>query len=324
MKSLTEIKKTIESDLANFESMLQEEIYTDDELLGEKISYLFKSKGKRIRPTLVFLFSRLFGSPDKQTYNSALIIEILHTATLIHDDVVDNANLRRGQKTFNRRWDNKNAVLIGDYLFAKSMNLISKNSAYDIFKFISPVLVELSYGELEQLRYNKNDYCTYEEYFEIINKKTASLISASCVTGAFTGGANSKQLEVVENFGRIIGQMFQIGDDILDYNGNSQIGKDSGNDIEERKMTLPLILAMKNATDEEKKFILSIWSHESQISNEVEVIKNFTNKNNGIKEAEKILLDLGKKAHNLLLNFDKSNYREALEAMISIIASRKK
>jgi octaprenyl-diphosphate synthase len=324
MKSLREIKEIIKSDLSNFEALLKKELNSDDELLQEKTLYLFESKGKRVRPILVYLFSRLFGKPDNLTHNSALIIEILHTATLIHDDVVDNADLRRGKETFNRKWDNKNAVLLGDYLFAKCMQLISENKLYKVFEIVSPVLVELSYGELQQLKYNQKDVCSIDEYFEIINKKTASLISASCVLGAISGGANDDSLEDVNRFGRIIGEMFQIGDDILDYNGSSEIGKDSGNDIEERKMTLPLIYALNNAPENEKVEIMSVWSGKTTVSDEKSLIRNFTRKNNGIKEAEKLLEKLSLDANRLLDKFDNNTYRKALEVLISIIVKRKK
>jgi octaprenyl-diphosphate synthase len=324
MKSLREIKEIIKSDLSNFEALLKKELNSDDELLQEKTLYLFESKGKRVRPILVYLFSRLFGKPYNLTHNSALIIEILHTATLIHDDVVDNADLRRGKETFNRKWDNKNAVLLGDYLFAKCMQLISENNLYKVFEIVSPVLVELSYGELQQLKYNQKDVCSIDEYFEIINKKTASLISASCVLGAISGGANDDSLEDVNRFGRIIGEMFQIGDDILDYNGSSEIGKDSGNDIEERKMTLPLIYALNNAPENEKVEIMSVWSGKTTDSDEKSLIRNFTRKNNGIKDAEKLLEELALDANRLLDKFDNNTYRKALEVLISIIVKRKK
>ncbi len=324
MKNLAEIKEIIKSDLSDFEFLLKRELNSDDELLREKTLYLFESKGKRIRPILVYLFCRLFGKPVNLTHNSALIIEILHTATLIHDDVVDNADLRRGKETFNRKWDNKNAVLLGDYLFSKCMRLISENKLYKVFDIISPVLVELSYGELQQLKYNQKEFCSIDEYFEIINKKTASLISASCVLGAISGGAEDAKIDHISSFGRIIGEMFQIGDDILDYNGNSEIGKDSGNDIEERKMTLPLIYALKNAPENEKTKIMSVWSGKTPVSNEKDLIKNFTRKNNGIKESEKLLEKLAIDANILLRNFDNNNYRKALEVLISIIVKRKK
>lgn len=325
MASLNEIKQILKKDLNEFEGLLFSEISTDDPLLKEKIEYLFKTKGKRVRPLLVYLVSRVFSEPQPNTHLAAVIIEVLHTATLIHDDVVDNASLRRGLDTFNKKYDNKVAVLLGDFLFAKCMELISGNAAYDLFDIISPVLIDLSYGELQQLQYNAADEYDVGKYFEVINNKTASLIAVSCVAGAHSVGVNGNELKLLHDFGLFAGQIFQISDDIIDYNGNYiTAGKKSYNDIIERKMTLPLILAIKSANNNDKNKLLEVWNKQQKNEAELLFIRNFVIENKGIENSIEIMKELKKEALEILKNFEPNLYREGLEKFIDIITSRNK
>lgn len=325
MISLLQIKQKIKKDLSTFDSLMQEYIYSDDPVLKPKIEYLFSSNGKRLRPILVYLVSRIYGEPTQRTHLSAVIIETLHSASLIHDDVVDNAKMRRGKDSLNNRFDNKTAVLLGDFLFAKCMEIIQKNSLYDIFETISPVLIDLSFGELQQLDFNKKDNYSKEDYFEVINKKTASLISVSCICGANSAGAQPEQLKYLNNFGIILGQIFQISDDILDYNGETAVfGKKRFNDISERKMTLPLILALDNAYKNKKKEILSLWDKQSLSEEEKHYIKNFVEEEKGIVKSNEIIEQLKGKAFNELTNVKSSEYTDILQKLPDLISTRKK
>ncbi len=322
MKNLNEIKIAIKEDLVYFDSLLEKQIYTEDELLKDKIQYLFEPKGKRIRPILVYLIARMFNHPNANTHLTAFIVEILHTATLIHDDVVDNSSLRRGRVTSNNKWDNKTAILLGDYLFAKCMYMIYEKSFYGLFDIISPVLVDLSYGELQQLKYNNKNTCDKDEYFEIINKKTASLIAACCVAGAYSVGAKDSDLKQLHKFGIFIGQIYQIRDDILDYSNNKNTGKDFGNDITERKMTLPLILALEKSPENEKKNIISLWESNETKNGDIKNIKKFVKKYNGIKDSIEIMNKLKTEALKILKPYENSDYKEALEVFLKQLTQK--
>ena len=281
MKSFKEISKNIKLDLENFEVLLNELFIDEDESLKEFFDFIFKIKGKRVRPALVYLFARMFGETNSTSHDAALLVELIHTATLLHDDVLDEAVLRRGVVSVNKKWDNKTAILLGDYLLAKSMQVTTKHQEYKLFDIITPSVLALSLGELEQQISNfKNFEINEEKYFKIIKNKTASLLSACCKAGAYSTVKDEIILEKAHEFGENLGIIFQIKDDILDYVGNEKTGKEKGIDIKEGKITLPLIRAFQNMSESNRNQLKVVWQ---QAFDDAEIRKNIielTIKNN--------------------------------------------
>lgn len=323
MKEYKSVIKIINKDLELFDNRLIDLFKSNDIVLKEKNNHIINSKGKKIRPVLVYLFSRLAGNPNEHTHQAALVLELLHTASLIHDDVVDNAILRRGNDTLNKKWDNKTAVLYGDYILSVCMEMISKQSNFKLLNIIAPVLVDLSYGELKQLYYNKKE-CSEKEYFNIIDKKTASLISACCISGYSSVNESSDIDSDISNLGRLIGRIFQISDDVIDYKSNGSSGKDYANDIVERKMTLTLIYALKNCPEKEKTEILKLWNSTNTDKTTLDKIVSFVKKYGESDTINKIN-DLVLEAENIILKiFENNKYRESLLLLIKNIAHRNK
>ncbi len=296
MGGFLEISTKIKSDLGRFEKVLLELNSGEEGSINEILEYLFKEKGKRIRPALIYLCSRFNGEPNQSTDIAALIVELMHTATLLHDDVIDDANLRRNVPTVNKKWDNKTAILVGDYLFAKAMKIATDNKEYNLFDLITPAIMSLSVGELQQLSFSSKIEINREKYFEIIKNKTASLISVCCEVGYNTTASEDKEgLKIIKTIGEKLGIIFQIKDDILDYVGNS-IGKNIGQDIKESKITLPLICAWDYFSDEDKQNLVDVWNNEElRLKNIPNIIANVV-KCGGIQQSylviEKIKQDI--------------------------------
>ncbi|MDD3741741.1 MAG: polyprenyl synthetase family protein [Bacteroidales bacterium] len=324
MVQFKSITKNISSDLENLEESLKKVADSNSDFLNEVLSYVFESKGKRVRPALVYLTSRLFGEPQQSTHNAALVLELMHTATLLHDDVVDNAVLRRGKQTVNHKWDDKTAVLVGDYLFAKAMKVATDYNEYDLFKIITPVIMNLSVGELNQMNSSSQFEVNYETYYQIIKDKTASLISVACKSGAISTGANGENIKIVQSFGDILGIIFQIKDDILDYVGKGETGKESGVDIREGKITLPFILAWKNMSVSERECIKEAWKNAGNNRDcERDVVSRVIEKG-GIIESENTLIKMKNDANEQLEKLPKTEARQALFELVDYIISRNK
>ncbi len=324
MKSFKEITKNINSDLEYFESMLADIAGSQRDTLNEILEYIFETKGKRIRPVLVYLTARLFSVPDKSTHNAAILVELMHTATLLHDDVVDKAVLRRGKQSVNHKWDDKTAVLAGDFLFAKAMKIATDDKEYELFDIITPAIISLSVGELQQMSNSANFEVNREKYFEVIKNKTASLLSVCCKSGVYTSGADKYMIEKASLFGEIIGIIFQIKDDILDYIGNGETGKETGIDIREGKITLPLICGWENMDDKEQNRIRNLYSIAgNDRSAEREIISSVI-KHKGISGSEDVMKEFKNKALDILDDFPESKAREALAAIIDYIIERDK
>ncbi|HNQ66859.1 MAG TPA: polyprenyl synthetase family protein [Bacteroidales bacterium] len=324
MVQFNSITKHISNDLENLEKSLKEVANSDSDFLNEVLNYVFESKGKRIRPALVYLTSRLFGEPQQSTHNAALVLELMHTATLLHDDVVDNAVLRRGKQTVNHKWDDKTAVLVGDYLFARAMKVAIDYNEYELFKIITPVIMNLSVGELQQMNNSSKFEVNYEKYYEIIKNKTASLISVGCKSGAISSGASKEEVETVERLGDILGIIFQIKDDILDYIGNGETGKETGVDIREGKITLPFILAWENMSGIERESIEECWKNAGHNRDcEKDVVTKVIEKG-GIIESEKTLLKMKNDALEQLDKLPKTIARQALIELVDYIINRNK
>jgi octaprenyl-diphosphate synthase len=324
MVQFNSITKHISNDLENLEKSLKDVASSDSEFLNDVLNYVFESKGKRIRPALVYLTSRLFGEPQQSTHNAALVLELMHTATLLHDDVVDNAVLRRGKQTVNHKWDDKTAVLVGDYLFARAMKAATDYNEYELFKIITPVIMNLSVGELQQMNNSSKFEVNYDKYYEIIKNKTASLISVGCRSGAISVGASEENVEIVQNFGDILGIIFQIKDDILDYVGNGETGKENGVDIREGKITLPFILAWENMSGIERESIEECWKNAGHNRDCEKDVVTKVIENGGIIESEKTLLKMKYDALKQLDKLPKTEARQALIELVDYIINRNK
>lgn len=319
-----QITNEIESDLQIFEQMLKSVAEDSELVVKEILDYIIESKGKRIRPVLVYLCARLFGVPTQSTHNAAILIEIMHTATLLHDDVVDKAHLRRGKTTLNSKWDDKTAVLTGDYLFAKAMKLATDNNEYHLFDIITPAIMSLSLGELQQMDKSKNFDINEDKYYEIIKNKTAALMSVSCQAGAYTGGASQEQIKTITKFGETLGMIFQIKDDILDYTGSNNTGKEVGIDIKEGKVTLPLIMTWKSLSENDRKILLYYWEKAAYCEGGQKFIINMVKNNNGILLSNNIMLDYKNTVNNMLLELPNNRVKSALAKLVDYVIDRDK
>ena len=256
MNQIEKIKFPIKEDMKIFSSVFSTYTSSKVPLLHIITKYILKTKGKQIRPMFVFLSAKLFGEINQSTHSAATLIELMHTATLVHDDVVDEAYERRGFFSINALWRNKFAVLFGDYLLSKGLIHAIKNKEYELLKITSEAVEEMSEGELLQLEKARKLNITEKDYFEIIRKKTATLIAACTAAGACSAGASEDNIDKMKSFGEYAGIVFQIRDDIFDYQKSRAIGKPTGNDIKEKKMTLPLIYVLNSVSGKEKRKII--------------------------------------------------------------------
>lgn len=315
-----EIAKGIGIDLDSYEKLLADTIGADSSNFKYLIDKIFATKGKRIRPMLVYLSAKIFGKTNIHTDRAALIVEILHNATLIHDDIVDEAELRRNTPTINATQGNKVAVLTGDYLMAKAIGMAAANSEHTIIDMLMPTVCTMSEGELLQL--DTADFSTDESrYFDIIFRKTVSLIASCMKVGAFTAGASEQQTEQIGEIGEKIGYIFQIKDDMLDYSSNGKTGKESGNDIKERKVTMPLICAWNNMTASEQDKFLSLWNTERTAEN-IEQIRKMVVEKNGIGDSLKKIMAINSETDALIAQLPDNKYRKYLKQITEYIIER--
>ena len=265
MISVESIKAPIAEEMSLFEKKFKEAMKGNAPLLDKITHYIVKRKGKQMRPMFVFLAANLCGGVSERSYRAANLIEMIHTATLVHDDVVDDANKRRGFFSVNALWKNKIAVLVGDFLLSKGLQLAAQHKDYDFLEIISEVTKQMSEGELLQIEKARRLDIKEDIYFEIIRQKTATLIAACCATGASSAGANEDEVERLRLLGEKIGIAFQIKDDLFDYESSvSLIGKPVGIDIKERKMTLPLIYALNNSSKKDKRWMINIVKNRNE------------------------------------------------------------
>ncbi len=324
MKILDNIYLPVVKDLEQFEQYFASILKTNIGLLDVVVRYLVSRKGKRIRPLLTFLTAGLVGKINERTHVGAAMVELLHTATLVHDDVVDEAKERRGLLSINARWNNKIAVLLGDFLLAKGLLVAIENKEFGFLEILSTAVKLMSEGELLQIQTTKAEEASEEKYFEIIHSKTASLISACCEIGCLSSTIDEKARTRIKEFGRLIGLAFQIRDDILDFTGKSNIiGKPIGNDLRERKITLPLIYALQNVNTKEAKSILT-FLRKNKKKKEIKEIVEFVIKNNGIILAQHRAKELIEKAKQIILEFDDNPYRQSLISLADYIIEREK
>ncbi len=317
-----EIAKGIGIDLDSYEKLLADTIGADSSNFKYLIDKIFATKGKRIRPMLVYLSAKIFGKTNIHTDRAALIVEILHNATLIHDDIVDEAELRRNTPTINATQGNKVAVLTGDYLFAKAISIATQNGEHTIIDMLMPTVCTMSEGELLQL--DTADFSTDESrYFGIIFRKTVSLIASCMKIGAYTAGANEQQIAAIGKIGEKIGYIFQIKDDMLDYSANGKTGKESGNDIKENKVTMPLICAWNNMTDNEQADFKQLWKSQRTAEN-IEQIRKTVVAKGGMEGCQKRTNEIKEEVFSLIGTLPQSDYCTYLKQITEYIIEREK
>ena len=322
MSTLNAIKKSIDKEMSLFDKKFSELIKGKQPLVDKIMSYILRSKGKKIRPILVLLCAKSVGKVNESTYRAASMIELLHTATLIHDDVVDDANIRRGFFSINALWKNKAAVLIGDYLLSKGLLLAVKNKEFPLLKIISGCVEEMSVGELLQIEKSRKLDITEPIYFDIIRKKTAALISACCESGAISTAKDMGLVKKMKLFGEKAGIAYQIKDDLLDYEKTSIIGKPSKTDIKEKKITLPLIYTLNKVNKLTRKKIIRIIKNEDS-ENFIKVLEIVKNEG-GLNYAEKIMNQYKDEAKKILDSFKDSDEKKSLQALLKYMVKRKK
>jgi len=295
-------------------------------LLNKITHYIVNRKGKQMRPMFVFLVAKMVAkdnSVNERTYRGASVIELIHTATLVHDDVVDDSDKRRGFFSINALWKNKIAVLVGDYLLSKGLLLSIDNGDFDLLKIISVAVKEMSEGELLQIEKARKLDITEEIYYEIIRQKTATLIAACCSLGACAVNGTTDEVENMRKFGELIGMAFQIKDDLFDY-GTQKIGKPTGIDIKEQKMTLPLIYALNHSDKKEKSWVINSIKKHNKNSKRVKEVIAFVKQKGGLEYAEAKMIAFQKEALCLLANYPKSPYKASLVLMVNYVIERKK
>ena len=317
------IYRPILGDLDNFKIRYKEVLTGDRISKMEFVNYLLKIEGKGMRPTILFLSSYLHGVVNDKSIYSAVILELTHMASLVHDDIVDEAFQRRGRYSINALWRSKKAVLIGDYIFAKAILAASNNELYDALGDVAIVLEDMSIGELEQSDASIRLDVDESKYFEVIRSKTGSLMSCSARLGAKSVGASDVAVAKMSKLGELIGVMFQIKDDILDFTGDES-GKMKGNDLKEHKITLPLIYALKRGDKSESNTILKLLRERSEKSGYISKITQFVIEKGGIEAAYKKINQIKEEAKDILLTYDDSEYRQSFLALVDYICDRKK
>jgi len=322
--SISDIKAPIKKEMEKFEIYFKDSMKTKVRLLNVINSYIIKRKGKEVRPILVFLSAKLAGEINDSTYTAAALTQLLHTATLIHDDVVDEAYERRGFFSVNALWKTKAAVLVGDFLLSKGLLIALDNNEFGQLKVVSDAVREMSEGELLQLEKSRKLNITEEVYFDIIYKKTASLIASCTQLGAISSGANEENQRKLKKFGEYLGIAFQMKDDLFDYEKQGSIGKPTGNDIKEKKLTLPLIYVLKIISDKDRRWALKIIRKHNKNTEKVNELIAFVKDNGGIEYTSKKMIEYKQKAMDILHEFPTSEAREALINLVNYTISRNK
>lgn len=322
-KTLRQITHPVSDDLSEFRTFYKKALRTDVFVLDQIVQYLLRQKGKEIRPTLVFMSARLFGDVTQRSYVAATMIELLHTATLIHDDVVDDAEVRRGFLSINKVWKNKASVLLGDFLLSKGLLIALDYDEFKLLKVLSMAVKSMSEGELRQFKAARLFNMDEDYYFKVISEKTASLIAACCECGAISTTDDPGHHQKMHDIGMYTGIAFQIRDDLFDY-GVGDIGKPKRNDIRERKVTLPFIKALDNASVTETIRIRYLMRKRSKSQSDIDNIVSFVHEKGGMEYARSIMDDYATKALSKLSTLPESEDRQAFEDLIEFIIRRKK
>ena len=316
------IKNVIGEELNTFEKKFAESVKSQTPLLDRIMKYIIKRKGKQLRPMFVFLSAKLHGPINESTYRAAALVELLHTATLVHDDVVDESLERRGFFSVNAIWKNKIAVLVGDYLLSKGLLLSTDNNDFEHLRILSEAVKQMSEGELLQIEKARNLNLKENIYFEIIRNKTASLLSSACSVGAWSTSKDAVIGNKMKLFGEKVGIAFQIKDDLFDY-GKEDIGKPTGNDIKEKKLTLPLIYTLNNISSSKKKELIYIIKNENKNLEKVRYVIDTVVETGGINYAAEKMNSYRDEALSILHEFEDNEVRKALEGLVRYTTDRK-
>lgn len=318
-----QIIKPIQQEMVEFEHRFRENMHSDVAMLDKVTHYIIKRKGKQVRPMFVFLTAKMLGEVSNKTYDAATLVELLHTATLVHDDVVDDANERRGYFSINALWKNKVAVLVGDYMLSKILLLSIEKQNPDLLEVVARSVKEMSEGELLQIEKARLLDITEDIYFDVIRKKTASLIATCCESGALSVNQFDKR-ETMRQFGENIGIAFQIKDDIFDYGTPNDIGKPTGLDIRERKLTLPIIYALNNSTPEIKKELTQIIKNKNENPKAVKRAVEIVIACGGIEYGIKRMQEFAENALHLIAEFPSNEAKKSLELLVHYTMNREK
>ncbi len=310
--------------MAEFEHRFRDAMRSRTPLLDRIMHYIVKRKGKQMRPMFVLLTAGMCGRITDSTYTGAALIELLHTATLVHDDVVDDSLQRRGFFSINALWKNKIAVLVGDYLLSRGLLIAVKRREYAILEIVSQAVKMMSEGELLQLEKARRLDVNEQIYYDIIRQKTASLIASCCAVGAQSSGADEHIIERMRLFGELAGQAFQIKDDLFEFEKNLNTGKPAGIDIKDSKMTLPLISALNQVSSTEKRRIIKLIKSSRQKPDDVAQVIKFVNESGGLKYAAGVMTDFRNQALDILKEFTPGIYRQSLEQLVVFSTERKK
>ena len=328
MSTLSSIKKPVEKDMAAFEDYFSKTMRSEIPLLKIVLNYIFRRKGKQMRPLLVFLSARLNGEICEATYVAATLIELLHTASLVHDDVVDDAEERRGALSVNALWNSKIAVLVGDYMLSKGLLITVEKNRYDMLEIVSEAVKSMSEGELLQIQKARKLNIIEEDYYKIISMKTAAInaafIAACTACGARSVTEDTDTIMTMKDFGENVGIAFQIRDDLLDYEGNGLTGKAPGNDIKEKKITLPLIYSLEQSPNSKKRHILSIVRNKKKTKAEITEVIEFVSEYGGMQYAELRMNQFRDKALAILDSYADSEVKDSMKEFVFYTTTRNK
>lgn len=324
MSVLDKIKAPVEAEMSGFESKFRESMKSRVSLLDKIMHYIIKRKGKQMRPLFVFLTAKMADKITDSTYTAASLIELLHTATLVHDDVVDVSYERRGFFSINALWKNKIAVLVGDYLLSRGLLVALDNDEFAILKIVANAVKEMSEGELLQMEKTRNLNFDESIYYDIIRQKTATLIAACCAAGVASSGGNDELIETARQFGNDVGMAFQLKDDLFDFGEGSKIGKPTGIDIKEKKMTLPMIYALNNASKADRKKYINIIKNHNENSKKVNEVIQYVLQSGGIEHTKAKMMEYTESAKALLVNFPDGDAKDSLLLMVDYTINRQK
>jgi len=324
MSVLTDIKKPVEKEMAQFEAYFSKTMRSEIPLLKIILNYILRRKGKQMRPLLVFLSARLNGDISEATYIAATFIELLHTASLVHDDVVDDADERRGALSINALWNSKIAVLVGDYLLSRGLLISVEKNRYDMLEIVSEAVKAMTEGELLQLQKSRKLNIREEDYIRIISSKTAALIAACTACGARSVTDDPETIQLMKDFGENLGIAFQIKDDLLDYESNGLTGKVGGNDIKEKKITLPLIHALEKSDNSIKRRMLGIMGNKKKTRSDVREIIDFVTDNGGLEYAGLKMNLYREKALAIIDSYPASEVKNSMIQLVNYTTSRNK
>jgi octaprenyl-diphosphate synthase len=321
MSVIDQIMSPVQTEMVEFENKFRESMHSDVAMLDKVTHYIIKRKGKQVRPLFVFLTAKMLGEVTQKTYDAATLVELLHTATLVHDDVVDDANERRGYFSINALWKNKIAVLVGDYMLSKILLLSIDKKNTDLLEIVARSVKEMSEGELLQIEKARLLDITEEIYYEVIRKKTASLIATCCESAVLSTG-NIEYQEKMRQFGEYVGIAFQIKDDIFDYGIPGKIGKPTGIDIRERKLTLPIIYTLNNSNKEVRKELIDIIKNQNEKRKSVQRAVSLVEENGGIAYSYEQMLSYARKALDIIRDFPENEAKKSLELLVDYTMNR--